>query len=93
MAGQLDRLRDVGSLPNVSFGVVPMRPDRLCMPVEGFWIYDNAPVNVELVSGYLTITQPREVAEYARRYAELAEMAVYGPRARALISAALSALG
>ncbi|MGW6457060.1 helix-turn-helix domain-containing protein [Streptomyces sp. NPDC055078] len=93
MAGQLDRLLGIGTLPNVSFGVVPMRPDRLCMPVEGFWIYDSSQVTVELVSGYLTITQPREVAMYARRYAELTEHAVYGTDARALITSAVNTLG
>lgn len=93
MAGQLDRLLDIGSLPNVGFGVVPMHPRRLSMPVEGFWIYDASQVNVELVSGHLTLTQPREIAMYARRYAELAENAVYGAEARSLITAAVNALG
>lgn len=93
MAGQLDHLLGIGGLANMSFGVVPMRPDRLCFPVEGFWIYDSSQVNVELVSGYLTITQPREIAMYAQRYAELAENAVYGAEARALITAALNSLG
>ncbi len=63
------------------------------MPVEGFWIYDTTQVNVELVSGYLTITQPREVAAYADTFAMLADVAVYGPKARALITRALESLG
>jgi hypothetical protein len=55
------------------------------MPVEGFWIFDSAQVNVELVSGHLTITQPSEIRAYADTFATLAEMAVYGPQARALL--------
>jgi hypothetical protein len=46
-------------------------------------------VNVELVSGYLTIRQPREIAMYSQVFAELAEIAVYGPEARARVVSAL----
>ncbi|MBT2528201.1 helix-turn-helix transcriptional regulator [Streptomyces sp. ISL-99] len=92
MIGQLGHLIAMASLPNVSLGVVPMRPDRERWPVEGFWIYDTTQVNVELVSGYLTITQPSEVAMYADTFAELADLAVYGANARALITAAMDKL-
>ncbi|NML54346.1 helix-turn-helix domain-containing protein [Streptomyces sp. R302] len=93
MSGQLGHLISIASLPNVSLGVVPMRPDRERWPAEGFWIYDTAQVNVELISGYLTITQPSEVTMYAETFAELAALAVYGAAARALITSALDALG
>ena len=93
MAGQLGHLVSIASLPNVSLGVVPMLSDRERWPAEGFWIYDTAQVNVELISGYLTITQPSEVAMYADTFAELAGLAVYGANARALITSALDALG
>ncbi|MFI9721063.1 helix-turn-helix domain-containing protein [Streptomyces sp. NPDC052396] len=89
---QLEHLLAVGQLPNISLGVVRDRPDRTRMPVEGFWIYDTAQVNVELVSGYLTITQPSEIAMYADAFADLAGLAVYGARARALITATMDAL-
>lgn len=92
MAGQLGHLVSVASLPNVSLGVVPMQPDRERWPAEGFWIYDTAQVNVELISGYLTITQPSEVAMYAETFAELAALAVYGANARALITDAMDRL-
>jgi hypothetical protein len=63
------------------------------MPVEGFWIFDNTQVNVEVVSGYLTVTQPSEIAGYADTFAELADLAVHGPQAHALITSALDSLG
>lgn len=88
MAGQLGHLLTVGSLPHVSLGVVAMRPDREQWPVEGFWIYDASQVNVELVSGYLTLTEPSEVALYAETFAGLAGLAAYGANARALITSA-----
>ncbi|WP_395295880.1 helix-turn-helix domain-containing protein [Kitasatospora hibisci] len=93
LRGQLDHLLTVGTRPNVSLGVVPMSPDRLRMPVEGFWIYDTAQVNVELVSGYLTISQPSEITLYEQAFSELATQAVHGPEAWALIAAAAAALG
>ncbi|MEU6475393.1 helix-turn-helix transcriptional regulator [Streptomyces sp. NPDC047017] len=92
MAAQLGHLVSVASLPHVSLGVVPMRADRERWPAEGFWIYDTAQVNVELISGYLTITQPSEIAMYAETFAELAALAVYGANARALIAKAMERL-
>ncbi|OKI01996.1 transcriptional regulator [Streptomyces sp. CB02923] len=91
-AEQLDHLLAVAALPNVSVGVVPTRLGRERAPVEGFWIFDTAQVNVELVSGYLTITQPSEVTMYADTFTTLADIAVYGARARALITKARDSL-
>lgn len=92
MTAQLHHLLDVSSMVNVSLGVVPMRPDRTSWPVESFWIFDVGEVNVELVSGFLTITQPREIAMYAQTFAELTEHAVYGVAARALLSSVADSL-
>ncbi|KUL47859.1 XRE family transcriptional regulator [Streptomyces sp. NRRL F-4489] len=89
---QLEHLITVSALPNVSFGVVPMRTGRPRMPVEGFWIYDKAQVNVELVSGYLTLTQPTEVRAYAETFATLAGFAVHGAKAHRLITTAIRSL-
>ncbi|MCX5378563.1 helix-turn-helix transcriptional regulator [Streptomyces sp. NBC_00091] len=89
---QLRHFLTVGSLPSVSLGVVPTRTGRSRMPVEGFWVFDTAQVNVELVSGYLTLTQPSDVAAYGDAFTELAGMAVYGVKARALITSAIQTL-
>jgi transcriptional regulator with XRE-family HTH domain len=94
MRDQLWHLLAASVLPAVSLGIVPMTPDRSAMrPVEGFWIFDREQVAVELVSGYLTITQPREIDMYAQTFSELANLAVYGEPARALIRRAIVALG
>ncbi|MEU0521325.1 DUF5753 domain-containing protein [Streptosporangium sp. NPDC006007] len=93
MMGQLGHLLTVSSLPSVSLGIIPASADRSAMrPVEDFWIFDRARVNVELVSAWLTITQPKEVEMYTRVFAELAGLAVYGGRARSLITAAIDVL-
>ncbi|WP_181788668.1 helix-turn-helix domain-containing protein [Streptomyces phytophilus] len=94
MAGQLGHLIAVGTLPAVSLGVIPLGAARgIGWPVESFTMYDDVQVNVELVSAHLTVTQPREIEEYAQSFANLAQIAVYGPRARALITSAIDALG
>jgi len=83
----------VARLPALSLGIIPKHVDRSVMwPVETFFIFDDQQVNVELVSGYLTITTPREVAMYAKGFAELASSAVYGAETKRLITAALREL-
>jgi transcriptional regulator with XRE-family HTH domain len=94
MAAQLGHLLVVASMPNVSLGIVPFRPDRdAAWIVEGFWMFDDEQVAVELVSGHLTVTQPREIAMYAQVFGELADLAVYGGAARSLIAGAVEKLG
>ncbi|MGW4728833.1 helix-turn-helix domain-containing protein [Streptomyces shenzhenensis] len=94
MAGQLGHLIAVGTLPSVSLGIIPLGvPRGAGWPVESFTVYDDAQVNVELVSAHLTVTQPREIDEYAQSFAYLSQLAVYGAEARALITSAIDALG
>jgi hypothetical protein len=93
MAGQLGHLITVASLSSVSLGIIPMGLERdVVWPVEDFWIFDTTQVNVELVSGWLTLTQPREIATYAKAFSDLSDLAVRGANARALITKAIDAL-
>jgi transcriptional regulator with XRE-family HTH domain len=90
---QLHHLLDVMKLASVSLGVIPADVDRSSRwPVEDFYIFDNTQANVELVSGFLTITHPREIAMYAETFTALSKLAVYGSTARALIKASLADL-
>ncbi len=89
MAGQLDRLLAVMSLPRVSLGVIPATAERIVMPSVGFLIFDEEMVQAETVSAWLTVTQPQEIALYAKRFELLRRSAVYGCEARALIHRAL----
>jgi len=90
---QLEYLRSAMSLPSVTLSIIPFSADRsLLHPVEMFFMHDDAQVNVELVSGWLRVTQPSEVEMYAQAFALLAEMAVHGSAARALVNQAIDAL-
>jgi transcriptional regulator with XRE-family HTH domain len=93
MAGQLGHLINVAALPSVSVGIIPMNIDRSMWSNPGFWIFDDDRVLVETPTAELTVTQPREIAIYARTFAELASMAVHGAAARSLITAAINSLG
>ena len=87
MRTQLAHLAEVTTWPAVSLGIIPASLDRGSVgPAEDFWIFDNEQVNVELISGYLTITEPHEIAMYAQMFARLGEIAAYGSRAWDLIS-------
>lgn len=89
MAGQLDRLLAVMSLPSVELSIIPASAPRKVMPSGGFLIFDDEMVQAETVSAELTVTTPQEIALYARRFALLREPAVSGRDARSLIHRAL----
>ena len=89
MAGQLDRLLAVMSLPRVKIGVIPATGERHSLTQGSFWMFDDSRVRIETVSASLTITQPRDIALYSRVFELLQQSAVHGREARQLISGAL----
>lgn len=92
MAAQLGHLLMAMTLPSVAVGIIPFTADRDVLPREGFHMYDDEVVHVELLSAQVTVTAPSEIAEYAKAFQKLSEHAVYGNDARKLITAALDAL-
>lgn len=92
MAAQLGHLLAVISLPRVSLGVIPFAARRTLWPVESFRVYDEARVQVELVTAAVNVTAPSEVRQYMDTFAELQGMAVYGVNARTLIADAIASL-
>lgn len=91
MIGQLDRLLAVMSLPRVAFSIVPSDA-AYRTPTNQFIIFDNRLVHVETISAELSISQPREIALYAKAFHELTQQAVTGAAARSIITAALDDL-
>jgi transcriptional regulator with XRE-family HTH domain len=89
MAGQLDRLLAVMSLPRVRIGIIPAIGERHSLTQGSFWMFDDSRVRVETVSASLTITQPRDITLYARVFELLQQSAVRGRAARLLIGRAL----
>ncbi|MEU5437796.1 helix-turn-helix transcriptional regulator [Streptomyces sp. NPDC020719] len=93
MAGQLGYLLAVMSFPSVSLGIIPRTAQRRMWPIETFMVFDDQRAAIELLSADVTVTAPTEVGLYIRAFAELAEMAVHGSKARALITEAITSLG
>jgi len=89
MAGQLDRLLAVMSLPRASIGIIPAAGERHSLTQGSFWMFDDTRVRVETVSASLTITQPRDIALYSRVFELLQRSAVHGREARQLIGRAM----
>lgn len=92
MASQLGLLSAM-SCPAVSLGVIPRAATRVMWGPETFTMFDERRVHVELLAAKVTVTAPTEVEIYRRAFACLSDMAVYGPRARSLISRAIDSLG
>jgi hypothetical protein len=90
MTGQLDRLLAVVGLPSVSLGIIPAAARMPLAPENAFLIFDDRMVMIETYSAELTITQPREVAVYAKAFSWLSQAAVYNEQARALVRNALN---
>ncbi|MFI9584063.1 helix-turn-helix domain-containing protein [Streptomyces sp. NPDC052236] len=92
MTGQLSHLLTVMPLASVSLGVIPFTAQRTVWPLEAFYLFDDRRVAVETLTAKIGVTQPRELADYARAFVELSKMTVYGDSARALITDAIAAL-
>jgi hypothetical protein len=92
MAGQLDRLMAMASVPSVRMGVIPARAPRTAMIHSSFWIFDDTRVQVETPSALLVVTQPAEISIYTQIFEVLQRSAVYGRNARGLIGEALREL-
>jgi hypothetical protein len=70
-----------------------MRGDRRGhRPRESFDLTDSDLVTIEMLSGFLSLTHPAEVAAYVTAWEELYSIAVRGKPARTLIRDVLAAL-
>lgn len=91
-AGQLGRLLELMSLPNISLGIIPLMTQRLAVGSAGFWIFDDTLVALETPTASIEVTQPQEIQLYARMFESLKTTALYGRHARNLIITVLNEL-
>ncbi len=89
MKGQLDRLLAVMRLARLSLGIIPRDAPMRLWPGNSFSMFDDKLVLVETYSAEFSVTQPREIEQYAKAFALLQQSAVYGTAVRDLIFAAL----
>ena len=86
--GQLRHMLAMQQSPNLHLGILPSGKRRY-MPMCEFNIRDDSEVTVETFSAIMRVTQPREIAVYARVFDHYARQAVYGRTAGDLIREAL----
>jgi len=91
LAGQLDRLIALTSLPNVEFGIVPFSAFVPVFPICMWQIYDDELVVIESLAGEQQINDSEQIALYDRFFALLRGAAASGQEAVALIHRALGA--
>lgn len=91
MQAQLRHLLKILPLPQVHLGILP-KYSRSYMPMCGFEIVDDRYVEIETFSAIIKVTQPQEIALYAKVYDQYSRLAVYHDRARTLINRALQDL-
>jgi transcriptional regulator with XRE-family HTH domain len=91
MAAQLDRLAGLAVEPHLDVRVLPFERTAPVWHDHGFTILadrtDGEPalVNLELLTGTINITDPKEVAQYRAAYERLADLALRGAEALPLI--------
>src|SRR6202034_3617825 len=89
MQEQLRHLRELSGLRRLRLGLLPTRV-RHYMTFGGFWIFDDREAQLETYSAAVRITQPSEIAMYAKVFEHYSARAVYGQQARDLISLAIT---
>jgi transcriptional regulator with XRE-family HTH domain len=96
MAEQLRYLLTATAFPQVRLGVIPLGtrrgPESGMWGLETFCVFDEARVEIELLTAAVNVTTPGEVADYVRAFTELSRLAVGGTHARTLITTAIRAL-
>ncbi|WP_219471249.1 helix-turn-helix domain-containing protein [Nonomuraea rhizosphaerae] len=85
MRGQLDRLLAVSTLPNVEFGVVPFEVELPSVPINSFWIYNEAMVGVATMTKDLVLRDPDDIAFYVRAFDDYAKVAEFDESGRDVI--------
>jgi transcriptional regulator with XRE-family HTH domain len=76
MRAQIDRLRTLTTLSNVSIMVIPWQAQLPAVPMIGFTAYDQSLVRIELPSNRGEIRRPRDIAAYLDAYNALKTVAL-----------------
>ncbi|MFJ7277559.1 helix-turn-helix domain-containing protein [Kitasatospora sp. NPDC098663] len=85
MAGQLDRIISASRLGHVDIRVVPLAAPQTDVPAHSFVIRDDRMVTVETVHAEVTVTDPRDVEVYVRKFKGFSGAAVSGDAMRRML--------
>ncbi|MFI2358133.1 helix-turn-helix transcriptional regulator [Streptomyces anulatus] len=93
LADQLDRLMSVNGLSTVELGVIPLTADVRIGIGDDFWIHDDRLVIAETWHTEMWLDSADDIALYAKVWDGLADGAVAGRAAHAVIARARAAIG
>lgn len=82
---QLDRLKMLAALPNVTIGFIPNRVHLPQPPVNSFVLYDSALATFESLGGEGWTSEEQGIATYRRVFKDFATVALYGEDADAFL--------
>ncbi|HEV8559743.1 MAG TPA: helix-turn-helix transcriptional regulator [Actinophytocola sp.] len=87
MVAQLGHMAGVAAKPGVELAIVPQSAEVVGPPLNGFVIYDDRLVTVELFSGEVVLRDPRDVAFHLELFDYFLQHAATGDDAIALLRA------
>ncbi|WP_436786238.1 helix-turn-helix domain-containing protein [Yinghuangia sp. YIM S10712] len=86
MAEQLDRIISLSRLPGIDVRVVPLSARQTDVANHAFVIRDDKTVAVETIHAEVTVTDPRDVSLYIRKFEGFSSTALYGDEMRAMVA-------
>jgi transcriptional regulator with XRE-family HTH domain len=86
MADQLQHIADVVGTAGVQVGIIPQTQSAAVFTTHGFSVYDNRTVIIGTRAATAFITDPRDVTEYVKLFADLTALASFGPEAREILA-------
>jgi transcriptional regulator with XRE-family HTH domain len=84
---QLDRLRSLWEMPNVSIGFISGATALPQIPQNSFIIFNTSTVTVETVTGEISTVDQRDIQLYEQIFDAFASIAVFGPEAEPILEA------
>lgn len=87
MVDQLEHLAESSLLPNVRFGVIPWTRRVTIAPMHGFDLFDERAALVGTETATAFLTNPADVAAYAKLFSDLEALAVFDGQARDVLAA------
>ncbi|MES0836950.1 helix-turn-helix domain-containing protein [Nocardiopsis tropica] len=85
MAVQMDRIASLSELPSVDIRVVPADPPVPSGPLNGFTVYDDRLVTVEVFTGKLALRDPKDISYSMEIFAFFHEHALEGENTRSFL--------
>lgn len=86
MIEQLEHLVEVSRKPSVRIGVIPWTGTVDLAPMHGFDLFDERAAVAATTTATAILTSAPDVVEYAKTFADLEALAVFGDAARAIVS-------